>query len=511
MWQAVLNADRVGVTDHFFELGGDSIKSIQVSSRLHQAGYKLEIRDLFKYPTISQLSLHVIPIGRTIDQGEITGETALTPIQHWFFESSFADPHHFNQSVMLYRKERFDEEMVRQVLQKLAEHHDALRMVFRKTEQGFSARNRAIQEDEMFTLDVFDFKDAENPTQTVEAKATDIQAGIDLENGPLMKAGLFQCADGDHLLLGVHHAVVDGVSWRILMEDFALGYEQTGKSEEIRFPAKTDAYRTWSEQLAAYAQSPEMEKERAYWQAVDQMEVPAVPKDTEADVTTQQDSESLFVRLAPEETELLLKRVHRAFNTEMNDILVTALGIALRKWTGHERVRINLEGHGRESIGTDIDITRTVGWFTTKFPVVLEPETDRDLTYQIKQVKENLRRIPNKGLGYGICRYLSKSEDGLVWGAEPEINFNYLGQFDDDVNQGEIGISSYSSGSPAGNGRRAALCWISTVWCWTVLYRSISATAGSSIARKRWKPSLSGLSKVSESSLPTAQAKRTPN
>ncbi|MEK4363757.1 amino acid adenylation domain-containing protein [Paenibacillus sp. FSL M8-0212] len=449
VWQAVLNADRVGVTDHFFELGGDSIKSIQVSSRLHQAGYKLEIRDLFKYPTISQLSLHVKPIRRTIDQGEITGETALTPIQHWFFESSFADPHHFNQSVMFYRKERFNEEIVYKVLQKLAEHHDALRMVFCKTEQGFSALTRAIQDGGLFTLDVFDFKDAENPTQVVEAKATDIQAGIDLENGPLMKAGLFQCEDGDHLLLAVHHAVVDGVSWRILMEDFALGYEQTGKSEEIRFPAKTDAYRTWSEQLAAYAQSPEIAKERAYWQAVEQMEVLAVPKDMEADVTTQHDSESLFVRLTPEETELLLKRVHRAYNTEMNDILVTALGIALHKWTGYERVRINLEGHGRESIGTDIDITRTVGWFTTKFPVVLEPETDRDLAYQIKQVKENLRRIPNKGLGYGVCRYLSKSEDGLVCGAEPEINFNYLGQFDDDVNQDEIGISSYSSGSPA--------------------------------------------------------------
>ncbi|MCY9733596.1 amino acid adenylation domain-containing protein [Paenibacillus alvei] len=448
VWQAVLNADRVGVTDHFFELGGDSIKSIQVSSRLHQAGYKLEIRDLFKYPTISQLSLHVKPIGHTIDQGEVTGETALTPIQHWFFESSFANPHHFNQSVMLSRKERFEEETVRQVLQKLAEHHDALRMVFRKTEQGFSQRNRAIQEGGLFTLDVFDFKGTENTAQAVEAKATDIQAGIDLEKGPLVKAGLFRCADGDHLLLAVHHAVVDGVSWRILMEDFALGYEQAGKSEEIRFPAKTDAYRTWSEQLAAYAQSPEMAKERAYWQAVEQIAVPALPKDLEADVTTQQDSESLFVRLTPEETELLLKRVHRAYNTEMNDILVTALGIAVRKWTGHERVRINLEGHGRESIGTDIDITRTVGWFTTKFPVVLEPETNRDLAYQIKQVKESLRRIPNKGLGYGVCRYLSKSEDGFVWGAEPEINFNYLGQFDDDVNQDEIGISSYSSGSP---------------------------------------------------------------
>ncbi|WP_272040588.1 non-ribosomal peptide synthetase, partial [Paenibacillus sp. JJ-100] len=449
VWQAVLNADRVGVTDHFFELGGDSIKSIQVSSRLHQAGYKLEIRDLFKYPTISQLSLHVKPVGRFIDQSEITGDTVLTPIQHWFFESSFVDSHHFNQSVMLYRKERFDEEAVRHVLQKLVEHHDALRMVFYQTEQGIRARIRAIQEGGLFTLEVFDFKDTKNIEQVVEAKATDIQAGIDLGNGPLVKAGLFQCADGDHLLLAVHHAVVDGVSWRILMEDFALGYEQAGKSEDIRFPAKTDAYRTWSEQLVAYAESPELAKERLYWQAVEQIEVPAIPKDMETGVTTQQDSVSLFVRLTPEETDQLLKQVHRAYNTDMNDILITALGIAVRQWTGHERVRINLEGHGRESIGTEIDITRTVGWFTTKFPVVLEPETDRNLAYQIKQVKESLRRIPNKGIGYGVCRYLSKSEDGMGWGAEPEINFNYLGQFDDEVHQDEIGISTYSSGSPA--------------------------------------------------------------
>ncbi|MCK6153306.1 amino acid adenylation domain-containing protein, partial [Paenibacillus silvae] len=451
VWKAVLNADRVGVTDHFFELGGDSIKSIQVSSRLHQAGYKLEIRDLFKYPTISQLSLHVKPTGRTIHQGEITGDMSLVPIQRWFFESVFADPHHFNQSVMLYRKEGFVEEAVRQVLQKLTEHHDALRMVFRQTEQGFSARTRAIQEGSLFTLDMFNFMEAENPIQAVETKATHIQAGIHLESGPLVKAGLFRCADGDHLLLAVHHAVVDGVSWRILMEDFALGYEQAGKGEEIRFPAKTDAYYTWSEQLTAYAQSSEMTKERDYWQAVENIEVPHIPKDMEAEVTTQQDSESLFICLTCEETELLLKRVHRAYNTEMNDILVTALGIAIRKWTGHERVRINLEGHGRESIGTDIDITRTVGWFTTKFPVVLEPEICGDLAQQIKQVKESLRGVPNKGLGYGVCRYLSNSEDGFVWGAEPEINFNYLGQFEDEFSQDEIGISSYSSGSPVSN------------------------------------------------------------
>ncbi|MFC9774498.1 amino acid adenylation domain-containing protein [Paenibacillus chitinolyticus] len=449
VWKAVLNTERVGVTDHFFELGGDSIKSIQVSSRLHQAGYKLEIRDLFKYPTIAQLSLHVKPVARTVDQGEVTGAAVLTPIQQWFFEREFADAHHFNQSVLLHRKDGFDETAIRKVLQKLTEHHDALRMAFRKTEHGYTAWNRGIGEGEMYSLEITDFREAANPGAAVEAKANEIQSGIGLEDGPLLKAGLFRCADGDHLLIAVHHAVVDGVSWRILMEDIALGYEQAGRGQDIRFPAKTDSYLAWSGQLAAYAQSPDMEKEKAYWQGVERTPVPPLPKDMDEVDSEQRDSESLFAVLTPDETELLLKRVHRAYNTEMNDILIAALGAAVQKWSGHDRVLVNLEGHGREFIGTDIDITRTIGWFTSKFPVVLEPESGKDLSHQIKAVKESLRRIPNKGIGYGVCRYLSEKRDGLVWGAEPEINFNYLGQFDDDLQNNEMGLSPYPGGSPA--------------------------------------------------------------
>ncbi|MFB6367712.1 amino acid adenylation domain-containing protein, partial [Paenibacillus elgii] len=449
VWQSVLSAERVGVTDHFFELGGDSIKSIQVSSRLHQAGYKLEIKDLFKYPTIAQLSLHVQPIARTVNQGEVTGETVLTPIQHWFFEQQFADLHHFNQSVMLYRKQGFDEAAIRKVLRKITEHHDALRMVFRKEGNDYAAWNRGIGEGELYSLEVIDFKGLAACGQAVEAKANEIQSSIDLEKGPFVKAGLFQCADGDHLLITVHHGVVDGVSWRILMEDIALGFEQAEKGEEIRFPAKTDAYRTWSEQLAAYAQGPVMENERAYWQRITQTPVLPLPKDRQADESLQLDSELMIVQLSRGETEQLLKRVHRAYNTEMNDILLTALGMAVQKWSGHERVLVNLEGHGRESILTDIDITRTVGWFTSKYPVVLEPERDKDLSYQIKKVKENLRQIPNKGIGYGVCRYMSRNADDFDWGAEPEINFNYLGQFDQDLENNDMGISPYSSGLQA--------------------------------------------------------------
>ncbi|PUA36864.1 non-ribosomal peptide synthetase, partial [Paenibacillus elgii] len=446
VWQAVLGAERVGATDHFFELGGDSIKSIQVSSRLHQAGYKLEIRDLFKYPTVAQLSKHIRPVARMADQGEVSGDVSLTPIQHWFFETQFAEPHHFNQSVMLHRRDGFDEAAIRKVLQKLVEHHDALRVVFHKSENGYTAWNRAIGEGELYGLEVVDLKGIEESAQEVEAKANEIQSSIELEAGPFVKAGLFQCADGDHLLIVIHHGVVDAVSWRILLEDLAIGYEQAVKGEELRFPAKTDAYRTWSEQLAAYAQSPVIERELAYWKRIAQTEVQSLPKDEQVDVSLQQDSESISIEWTREETEQLLKGVHRAYNTEMNDILLAALGMAVQKWSGLDRVLVNLEGHGRESIMTDIDITRTVGWFTSKYPVVLELEQGKDISYLLKKTKEDLRGIPNKGIGYGICRYLSAAKNDIAWGAEPEVSFNYLGQFDQDLQNSDIGVSAHTGG-----------------------------------------------------------------
>ncbi|NEW09936.1 amino acid adenylation domain-containing protein, partial [Paenibacillus sp. SYP-B3998] len=450
VWQAVLGSERIGVMDHFFELGGDSIKSIQVSSRLHQAGYKLEIRDLFKYPTIAQLVSHVQPVARIADQGEVTGEVTLTPILKWFFEQPLADPHHFNQSVMLHRKEGFDETAIHKVMRKVTEHHDALRMVFRMADNGgYIGWNRGIAEGQLYSLEVVDFRGEAKLEQAIEAKVNEIQSRMNLETGPLVNAGLFQCADGDHLLIVIHHSVIDGVSWRILLEDIASGYEQAVQGEEIRLPAKTDAYRIWSEQLAAYAQSTAIADERAYWERIGQIDTKSLPKDLETEYSLQQDSESIVIQWSSKETEQLLKQVHRAYNTEMNDILLAALGMAVQKWSGHDRVLVNLEGHGRESILTDIDITRTVGWFTSQYPVMLEMEPDRNLSYQIKKVKEELRQVPNKGIGYGISRYLSEHTDEAVWSAAPEISFNYLGQFDQDLQNNELGISSYSSGSDA--------------------------------------------------------------
>ncbi|WP_010494699.1 non-ribosomal peptide synthetase [Paenibacillus elgii] len=456
VWQAVLGIGKVGVNDRFFALGGDSIKAIQVSAKLHQAGYKMEMRHLFAHPSIAELSAHVRPITRTADQGEAKGWARLTPIQAWFFRQNDAAPHHYNQAVMLYREQGYDEAALQKTVRKLAEHHDALRTVFRRTEDGYAAWTRSIDEGELYTLEVMDFrKAADNVAQAIEAKANEIQSGIELDTGPLMKLGLFRCADGDHLLIVIHHLVVDGVSWRILLEDLASGYEQAVSGQTVRLPDKTDAFRTWAEKLTGYANGPAMEAERTYWQQLEQLECKPLPRDfaragQEQANGLMRDNETVTVQWTREETELLLKRAHRAYNTDINDLLLTALGMAVYRWTGVERVWISLEGHGRESILPDIDITRTVGWFTSEYPVALEMEADGasdTLAYRIKRVKDSMRQIPHKGIGYGILKYLSETSGDVRFAAKPDIRFNYLGQFDQDLTHHALQLSPYAYGS----------------------------------------------------------------
>ncbi|WP_155252353.1 non-ribosomal peptide synthetase, partial [Paenibacillus polymyxa] len=453
IWQTVLGKKPIGLLENFFDLGGDSIKAIQVSSRLLQAGYKLDMKTLFKHPSVSELAPYLSVAGvRTAEQGEIKGNVLLTPIQHWFADLDETAAHHFNQAVMLHQDQRFNESALRLTLTKLVEHHDILRTVFRKTEHSYEAWNRGTQEGELYHLDMLDFDDipiGSELNQAIEAKANEIQSSISLNEGPLMKVGLFRCADGDHLLIVIHHLVVDGVSWRILFEDFATAYAQAVNGEAIHLPDKTDSFRAWSEKLAVYAISPAMESERAYWEQLDKVissDQAILPEDYKHDGRFMiRDMDTVTMQLTEEETVQLLKQAHHAYSTEVNDLLLTALGMTLYAWTGHESIFINLEGHGRESIIPDIDISRTVGWFTSQYPVLLNIGEKSDVSRRIKQVKEGLRQIPHKGIGYSIWRYLSKT--GQKGGhPEPQVNFNYLGEFDQDLQNSDIHTSPYSSG-----------------------------------------------------------------
>nr|WP_231505345.1 non-ribosomal peptide synthetase [Paenibacillus massiliensis] len=450
IWQSVLGVARVGIHDSFFDLGGDSIKSIQVSSRMMQAGYKLDMKHLFRYPTIAELSPYVQTLVHTADQEEVGGETPLLPIQHWFFEQTPADPQHFNHAVMLYRADGFELTALHQTMTRIVEHHDALRLVFRLTDDGYKAMNRGIHEGELYSLDVADVRHEADCTAAIEAKANAIQRSIQLNEGPLLKLGLFHCADGDHLLIVIHHLVVDGVSWRILFEDIASGYEQAISGQDIQLPYKTDSFRTWAQQLSSYAASPAIEAERAYWQQVEQMAsaIDSLPQDYDQPIARVQDTETVMAQWTEQETSQLLTQANRAYNTEVNDLLLTALGMAVHEWTGMEQVMVSLEGHGREAIIPNIDINRTVGWFTSQYPVVLRIQSGQNVSRHIKRVKEDLRCIPHKGIGYGILTYLSGSgaHEHHVSPLHPDISFNYLGQFDQDLDSNAIHMSSYPTG-----------------------------------------------------------------
>ncbi|WP_396278969.1 lichenysin non-ribosomal peptide synthetase LicA [Bacillus paralicheniformis] len=448
IWQEVLGIDRIGITDNFFALGGDSIKGIQMASRLQQHGWKLEMKDLFQHSTIGELSAYVQAADdQPIDQNPVEGEVTLTPIQRWFFERKFTNEHHWNQSVMLHALTGFDPETAGKALSKLIEHHDALRMVYQRNGDGIVQYNRGLEETAV-RPEVIRFNESGAELEAAVLKASNrIQSSIDLTEGPLLKAAIFKTDQGDHLLIVIHHLVVDGISWRILLEDFAAGYAQAEKGEPIILQDKTHSFAEYAARLEEYAGSKAFAKEIGYWQEIEQAETAALPKDDEAEDKRMRHTKTAEFSLSKEETEQLMTKVHEAYNTEMNDILLTALGLALKEWTGQEDFIICLEGHGREDIIDGLNISRTVGWFTSQFPALIQMRHSGDIGYQIKQIKEELRHIPNKGIGYGIYRYLT--EEGKK--AKPikhDISFNYLGQFTEMADSGLFTRSTLPSGDP---------------------------------------------------------------
>ena len=273
-------------------------------------------------------------------------------------------------------------------------------MIYELEGERVRQRCRGLEEGPFFTLDCVDVRGEADPAGRIEETAEGLQAGLDLEKGPLVRLGLFATDEGDHLLIVIHHLVVDGVSWRILLEDLETLY---GGGV---LPEKTSSYREWAEGLIRYGESREAAKEEVYWQEIEQQEIPSLPRDRESrEVHRFGNSRTEVVTLDEATTSQLLTEAHQAYRTEINDLLLAALSLAIREWSGADRVAIHLEGHGREEILPEVDLTRTVGWFTSIYPVVLPVRTEDPGTV-IKEVKETLRRVPHKGVGYGVRRYL---------------------------------------------------------------------------------------------------------
>ena len=464
IWAEVLGVARVGVHDNFFELGGDSILSIQIIGRAGQMGLSIAPRDLFQHQTIAELAAVV---GRSAaeqaDQGPVTGPAPLTPVQHWFFERDLPDPHHWNQALLLAPRERLDPATLEEALRRLVVHHDALRLRFERAAAGWRQSNAAPGEGEDVTLQRVDLSGVDGPGQgaAIAVETARLQARLDLGRGPLVRAALFDLgpARPGRLLLIIHHLAVDGVSWRILLEDLRTAYRQLSQGAGVRLPPKTTSFRSWAEKLHEHAQSPELARELDFWLDDERRRVPRLPVDEPGGQNTEGSARSVVAALDPEKTGALLHEVPAAHRTQINDVLLAALGLAVAAWTQERSLLVDVEGHGREELPGGLDLSRTVGWFTSVFPVLLTlgpsagPAAGQAAGTSagpsagpadvLRAVKERLRAAPNRGIGYGLLRYLRRTagdapgpgEPGVVGQAlrelpQAEMSFNYLGQFD---------------------------------------------------------------------------------
>jgi amino acid adenylation domain-containing protein/non-ribosomal peptide synthase protein (TIGR01720 family) len=451
IWAQALGVERVGVEDNFFALGGDSILSIQVVARAARAGLRMRSRDIFLYQTVASLALNITEAElEPVEQGPVTGAVPLTPIQRWFFDTQPAAPGHFHQSLSLELADGLDEAALRTALVTLLEHHDALRMRFEQLDGRWCQRNAPVEPVEV--LRRVDLSPRDGDRRTVMAEVLGgIQADLDLGSGPLLAAVVFELGGGQRpvLVLTVHHLVVDGVSWRILLEDLATAYGQAVAGQRIALGAKTSSLRQWALRLEEHAAAGGFDDELDYWGNLGQGVDPVLPTDeallntappNTALPNTVASVRSVSLGLNERETRALLHQVPEVYRTQVNDVLLTALGRVLGSWTGREQVLVDLEGHGREELFDGVDLSRTVGWFTTLFPVALPAGSDRDWSgwdwgARLIAVKEHLRAIPGRGLGYGVLRYftftpaLDNAAAGLTPPA-PQISFNYLGHFD---------------------------------------------------------------------------------
>ncbi|SIR86501.1 non-ribosomal peptide synthase domain TIGR01720/amino acid adenylation domain-containing protein [Aquipseudomonas alcaligenes] len=424
IWAEVLGVERVGRQDHFFELGGDSIVALQVVSRVRQQGLQLAPRELFQFPRLVELAQAARAAGEEIAQEPVTGELPLAPIQAHFFSMNQAEPAHWNQALNLELLRPLDPILLEQALQALVAHHDGLRLRFEQRDGRWTQHYGEIQADQTLLWQ----REAADDEQA-EALCNEAQRSLDLARGPLLRGlHLRQAGKADRLLLAVHHLVVDGVSWRILLEDLLAAYRQLESGQTLRLPGKSLSYKGWSESLQQWARGAAAQVELDAW--CSRLSGPALALPRELDGTSASHGDKREVRLALDaaETKRLLQAPAQ-LGVRIDALLLAALTRALCRWSGHSGLRVNLEGHGREALAGDHDLTRTVGWFTSLYPLQL-PHLD-DPQLQLQRVQQHLQQIEHGGQGYGVLRWLgdTQAQASLAELPSAEVIFNYLGQY----------------------------------------------------------------------------------
>ncbi|MFI7416490.1 amino acid adenylation domain-containing protein [Nonomuraea sp. NPDC049684] len=438
VWARVLGVERVGVHDNFFDLGGDSILGLQVVAGAQAAGLALTPRLMFLRQTVADLAAELpddlpggLPGDRDADDGPVSGEVPLTPIQHWFLENLADSLPRFNQAVALEPPEEAGEDAIEAALAALIERHDALRLRLERDGDGWRQHNAAAEPARVLRhVDLSGLPEDERAGHAHRA-AVEAQTAFELDRGPLIKALLFTGDGPRRLFLAAHHLVVDGVSWRVLLSDLEVACRQAAAGEPIRLGPRTTSFREWALRLRDHAAAGGFDHELDHWRRVRELAAgaPALPVDDATGGNLAGDLRTVTTTLDAALTRRLLREVPEVYRTRIDEVLLGALGRVLADWTGGARVLVELEGHGREELFPGVDLSRTAGWFTTVSPLVLELP-DGGWGDLLRSVKEQVRAVPLRGLGYGALRHLSPAGAELRADRQPEVAFNYLGRMD---------------------------------------------------------------------------------
>ncbi|HXM49298.1 MAG TPA: amino acid adenylation domain-containing protein, partial [Pyrinomonadaceae bacterium] len=462
VWKEVLGLNQIGVDENFFELGGDSILSIQIVARANQLGLSLTPRLVFQHQTIAELAEVANKDLRVeAEQTIVSGFVPLTPIQQRFFAQDLNVPEHFNQTLLLKVRRHLAPASLRMAISRLTTHHDALRLRFvSDRERGWEQFHAPADEEVPVAIVDLSLVSEERRRSTIEAAAGASQRSLNLYCGPLLRVVYFHlgCEQPARLLLVVHHLVIDGVSWRILLQDLEQIIGQVESGVDGYLPAKTTSFKQWAISLEHAVQDVRDHEE--YWQGEQWRRAGQLSAGHDPSVNTVATEQSVHVSLSDEETQRLLQEVPHAYNTQINDVLLTALAKTLCRWSGSSSIILTIEGHGREDRLESVDTTRTIGWFTNIYPVLLQVNQELGAGELLKQIKEQLRLAAQSGWWYDALRYCGPEQQirDQLQSLPPSVaSFNYLGQMDQVLgNEGRFEIAAESCGATQDDSERRA-------------------------------------------------------
>ncbi|ARU88537.1 non-ribosomal peptide synthetase [Pseudomonas sp. M30-35] len=394
--EALTGGREVGTSDSFFALGGDSILGLKLISRLREQGYSLTPRDLFRSPTPAALAQLASPLLSLAEQGEVSGAMPLMPLHQWFFDQQQPQAAYWNQSVLADSNHPLQPALVQATLDRLIAHHDALRLRFTEVDGQWQAHIAQVSPAQLTCCD--------HPKQLLQ-----VAQSLDIQQGPLFAAALLE-GQPQRLYLVAHHLVIDAVSWTPLLEDFQQLYQGLERGENPSLPAKTTSYRQWAEHMHAHADK--VRAEQRYW--ADQ--TPVNP----ASLATVAERQTLPARWDATRTHQWLTESHAAYRTQPEELLIAALAATLAEAESRVDIVVDLERHGRDAPFDGLDVSRTVGWFTTLYP--LRVNSSGDLGDKVRNAKQALRAVPGLGLGHGLLR-----QRGDLPAGRGDVLFNYLG------------------------------------------------------------------------------------